>query len=65
MKRIDALICPQCNSEGCGAYRCRFSMLTHAEYHASKAEQYADAMVRADRETPSWLRDLKTGAGNG
>lgn len=65
LNRIDSLICPQCNSEGCGPYRCRFSNLTHGDYHAQKADRYADAMIRRDKETPQWERDLKTGAGNG
>lgn len=24
--------CPQCNSDGCGPLRCRFSMIEHSEY---------------------------------
>lgn len=65
MSRIDALICPQCNSEGCGPYRCRFSSITHAQYRENKANEYADAMIRRDIEQPKWERDLKTGAANG
>jgi hypothetical protein len=30
-----------------------------------RINQYADAMIRRDKEQPQWLRDLKTGAGNG
>jgi hypothetical protein len=62
VKPIDTLICPQCNSEGCGPYRCRFSGETHAEYRENK---YASEMIRRDQEQPQWERDLKTGAGNG
>lgn len=51
--------CPQCGSEGCGAYRCRFSCITHTLF---RTNQYADAMIRRDKERPQWLRDLLTGA---
>lgn len=62
MKRIDTLICPQCNSEGCGPFRCRFSGLTHSEW---RDQRYAEQMIKMDKEQPKWERDLKQGAGNG
>jgi hypothetical protein len=54
--------CPQCESRFCGPYRCRFSGMTHELFQAN---QYADSMIRSDKETPAWLKALKTGAGNG
>lgn len=54
--------CPQCLSADCGPYRCRFSGVTHGLF---KANQYADYMIRRDKEQPQWERDFKTGAGNG
>ncbi len=56
------MTCPQCSSEQCGPYRCRFSGLTHATYRTQKANEYADRMIRRDKEQPQWLRDFKTGA---
>lgn len=49
--------CPQCTSESCGPYRCRFSGITHTLF---RTNQYADAMSQRDKE-PSWLRNLLTG----
>lgn len=50
--------CQQCGSD-CGPYRCRFSGITHALF---RENQYADAMIRRDKERPQWERDLATGA---
>jgi hypothetical protein len=61
-RRIDSLICPQCDSEGCGPYRCRFSGMTHELWRINR---YAETKIEQDQETPKWERDLKTGAGNG
>lgn len=49
--------CPQCASEGCGPYRCRFSGVTHEVF---RWNQGAD-QVKRDMERPAWLRNLLTG----
>ena len=51
--------CPQCGSESCGEYQCRFSCIPHTLF---RTNAYADAMSQRDKEQPSWLRALKEGA---
>jgi hypothetical protein len=50
--------CPQCSSNDCGPYRCRFSNVMHAIF---RENQYAQAMIQRDKEQPKWLRNLLTG----
>ena len=51
--------CPQCGSEGCGPYRCRFSGNTHELF---RANTYADAAIKRDAEQPRWLSDMRQGS---
>lgn len=54
--------CPQCGSE-CGPTVCRFSGITHKFAEELRKENaYAAAMIRRDKETPRWMRELRTGA---
>ena len=58
--------CPQCGSDGCGVYRCRFSGLTHKEYVDQQAAKlYAEDAIRRAKEEPSWLRELRQGPEDG
>lgn len=55
---IDLMHCPQCSSNQCGPFRCRFSGITHELF---RENQYAEKMIRRDKEQPQWLRELRTG----
>lgn len=56
-------LCPQCLSEQCGEYRCRFTMIEQARFleQRRQRERYAATMTERDVKQPTWLTSLKTG----